>query len=96
MHECFVWLPAVRGLVVTSPSDQELHGRSALVIEEDEDDEVGLLALSSLLSPGLWIVWVSMISGTCPHRSHSSLEHAWILTNDEIHCGQGRPGPWIV
>ena len=51
MHECFVWLPAVRGLVVTSPSDQELHGRSALVIEENEDDEVGLFALSSLLSP---------------------------------------------
>ncbi len=32
MHECFVWLPAVRRLVVTSPSDQELHGRSSLVI----------------------------------------------------------------
>ena len=32
MHECFVWLPAVRGLVVSSPSDQELHGRSSLVI----------------------------------------------------------------
>ena len=32
MHECFVWLPAVRSLVVTSPSDQELHGRSSLVI----------------------------------------------------------------
>ena len=32
MHECFIWLPAVRGLVVTSPSDQELHGRSSLVI----------------------------------------------------------------
>ena len=46
--------------------------------------------------PGLWIVWVSMISGTCPHRSHSSLEHAWILTNDEIRCGQSRPGPWIL
>ena len=32
MHECFIWLPAVRGIVVTSPSDQELHGRSSLVI----------------------------------------------------------------
>ena len=32
MHECFVWLPAVRSLVVTSPSDQELHGRSSLAI----------------------------------------------------------------
>ena len=32
MHECFIWLPAVRGLVVSSPSDQELHGRSSLVI----------------------------------------------------------------
>ena len=32
MHECLVWPPAVRSLVVTSPSDQELHGRSPLVI----------------------------------------------------------------
>ena len=32
MHECFVWLPVVRCLVVPSPSDQELHGRSSLVI----------------------------------------------------------------
>ena len=32
MHECFVWLPAVRSLVVTSPSYQEIHGRSSMVI----------------------------------------------------------------
>ena len=45
---------------------------------------------------GLWIVWVSMIDGTCPHRIHWSLVYAWMLTSDENHCVQCRSGPWIV
>ena len=32
MHECFVWLPAVRGLIIACRSDQELHGKSSMMI----------------------------------------------------------------
>ena len=53
MHECFVWLPAVRSLVVTSPSDQELHGRSSLVITAMRKDllyhELLLVLLRNIL-----------------------------------------------
>jgi hypothetical protein len=38
MHQCFIWLPAVRSLVVASPSDKELHGRSSLVIASMSKD----------------------------------------------------------
>jgi len=95
MHECFVWLrPDCRGM-------QRVHVRVVpampvwLVLRTKIKRSVSSL-YHPCCRPGLWIVWVSMISGTCPHRSHSSLEHAWILTNDEIRCGQSRPGPWIL
>ena len=45
--------------------------------------------------PGLWTVWVSMIDGTCPHRSHPSPDVVWILRVFEIHSSHGRLGPWI-
>ena len=45
--------------------------------------------------PGLWTVWVSMIDGTCPRRSHLSPDVVWILRVAEIHFCRGRLGLWI-
>jgi hypothetical protein len=45
MHECFVWFPAV------GECSESISGSSPLAGVEDEDEEVNLLALSSLLSP---------------------------------------------
>ena len=53
MHECFVWLPAVRSLVVSGPSNQELHGRPPLVIaamcQDLAYDELLFVLLSDVL-----------------------------------------------
>jgi hypothetical protein len=53
MHECFVRLPAVRSLVITSPSDQELHGKSSLMIaamcKDLADNELLFVLLGDVL-----------------------------------------------
>ena len=63
--------------------------------EDEDNEEVGLRDRSSLLSPRSWTVWVSMIDGTCPHRSHPSPDVVWILRVSEIHFCRGRLGLWI-
>ena len=71
VHECFVWLPAVR---LSSPSDQELHGRSSLVITAMRKDllyhELLFVLLRNVLRINLSRVevpshpWLSVLS--CP------------------------------
>jgi len=46
-HESLAWFPAIRALIVTSPSDQELHGGSSMMVAtmSSKDDKSGLLWL---------------------------------------------------
>ena len=50
MHESLVWFPAIRVFVETSPSNQELHGGSSMMVATMCQDPIDYEFLLVLLS----------------------------------------------
>jgi hypothetical protein len=50
MHESLVWFPAIRAFVVTSPSNQELHGGFPMMVTTMCQDPIDYKFLLVLLS----------------------------------------------